>query len=131
MSSASFGIALLLVFSFSQAARDVFFASALQVVPVALVAAIAFGLTVVLFGALAQVRGQKLGRLLSRPREVLLLNVSTAMPWISYLIALQHLEPAVAWSQTFGGHRTKGSARERRNFRLNGKFKIFLTAGLP
>ena len=96
MSSASFGIALLLVFSFSQAARDVFFASALQVVPVALVAAIAFGLTVVLFGVLAQVRGQKLGRLLSRPREVLLLNVSNAVPWISYLIALQHLEPAVA-----------------------------------
>ena len=95
MPTATIGLTFLLVFSASQALRDVFFSNALQSVSVALVAAIAFGLTVLVFAGIALWRQSGLVRLLHRPKDLLFLNIATGVPWISYLIALRYLEPAL------------------------------------
>lgn len=95
MLATTLGLVFLLTFSMSQTLRDVFFGNALQSVSVALVATIAFGLTVLVFGCIAFWRRSGLLRLLRRPRDVLLLNIATGVPWINYLIALSYLEPAL------------------------------------
>ena len=95
MPAMTIGLMFLLVFSTSQALRDVFFSNALQSLSVAIVATIAFGLTVLVFGAIALWRRSGMVQLLRRPRDMLLLNIATGVPWISYLIALRYLEPAL------------------------------------
>ncbi len=86
------GLALLLPYPVLSAVVDVYAGHGEQALDPAVVAAVAFTLTVVIFTvpgktALPELRGHW--------RDVAALNVTTALTWISLLYALKFLEPAV------------------------------------
>jgi drug/metabolite transporter (DMT)-like permease len=97
--SVSRGIALLLPYPVLSAVVDVYAGHGEQALDPAVVAAIAFTLTVVMFavpGAVArQPAAAWLRALGGHRRDVVALNVSTALTWICLLYALKYLEPAV------------------------------------
>lgn len=82
------------MFAASQAVRDTFFGNVFQSTSFLFVAAVAFGLSTVLFGGWASIR---------KPGDVkglwtldfFWLNVTTAVAWLAYFFALRHLEPAI------------------------------------
>jgi drug/metabolite transporter (DMT)-like permease len=100
------GLALLLPYPVLSAVVDVYAGHGEQSLDPAVVAAVAFTLTVVLFAVLEAGAGRpaagqwpgsaSLKRTLrAQPQDIAALNVSTALTWISLLYALKFLEPAV------------------------------------
>lgn len=77
------------------ALRDVYFGAALQAYSPLHVAAITFTLGSLVFLSVLAVRRQRLSELRPWTREVLALNLTSAIAWIAYLHALRHLEPAL------------------------------------
>lgn len=92
------GVAPLLLFAALSAGVDVYAGNQLQVLSPLSVAAISFSLTAAFFlgGDLAQ-RGMRavLLPLRTNRSDVIALNVSTALTWLSMLYALRYLEPAI------------------------------------
>ncbi|MBG03382.1 MAG: hypothetical protein CMM59_04820 [Rhodospirillaceae bacterium] len=90
------GLLFLTVFALSQAVRDTFFANTFQSVSFLFVAALAFGMSTLLFGGWAVLRAPQEIRFLSgRPARFAVLNLTTALAWLAYFFALKHLEPAI------------------------------------
>jgi len=90
------GLLFLVIFALSQAVRDTYFANTFQSVSFLFVAALAFGLSILLFGGAAVVsRPSDLRHLCAAPVRFVVLNVTTAFAWLTYFFALKHLEPAV------------------------------------
>src|ERR1700728_2497558 len=107
------GLALLLPYPVLSAVVDVYAGRGEQALDPAVVAAVAFTLTVTLFavmgvaalGATVRATYSPGGRggptpgpvrtLRAHPADVLAINISTALTWISLLYALKFLEPAV------------------------------------
>ena len=96
MSSTHIGLICLFLFAASQGVRDAYFGNVFQSVSFFLVATIAFALSSVTFAALSLVRQPNdIRRLISRPRTLILLNITTAAAWLSFFLGLRYLEPAV------------------------------------
>lgn len=90
------GLVFLSLFALSQGVRDAYFGHVFQAVSFLLVAVLAFGASTLVFGLLALVRRPgDLALLLGRPRDLLMLNLTTAAAWLCFFYGLQHLEPAV------------------------------------
>lgn len=90
------GLLFLVIFALSQAVWDTYFANTFQSVSFLFVAALAFGLSILLFGGAAVVsRPSDLRHLCAAPVRFVVLNVTTAFAWLAYFFALKHLEPAV------------------------------------
>ncbi|MDP6708269.1 MAG: hypothetical protein QF893_18145 [Alphaproteobacteria bacterium] len=90
------GLACLIVFALSQAARDAFFANVFQSVSFLVVAILAFGGSTTVFGAWAWLDKPKELRVLVAHRRLFLgLNATTAAAWLAYFFALKNLEPAI------------------------------------
>jgi drug/metabolite transporter (DMT)-like permease len=93
------GLALLLPYPVLSAIVDVYAGHGEQKLDPAVVAAVAFTLTVVVFAAGEAARRRPadgpLRTLRGHRSDVAALNVSTALTWISLLYALKFLEPAV------------------------------------
>lgn len=93
--ASSLGIASLIGFVASQAVRDVYLGHLFGQLGLFEVAALAFGTAALVFGAALLVFSPGQLRLLIRGwRTVLLLNLTTAMAWLSYFQALRLVEPA-------------------------------------
>jgi drug/metabolite transporter (DMT)-like permease len=92
------GVAPLLAFAVLSGAVDVYAGNRLQALSPLDVAAISFSLTAVFFlGGETARRGvaAALRPLLTHRRDVIAINVSTAVTWLALLYALKYLEPAV------------------------------------
>jgi len=91
------GIAPLLAFAVMTAAMDVYGGNRLQVLSPQSLAAISFTLTAAFFLTLEMARrGVTAFRLIrSHTYDVVAINVTTAVTWLSTLYALKYLEPAV------------------------------------
>lgn len=93
------GLALLLPYPVLSAVVDVYAGHGEQALDPAVVAAVAFTLTVVIFfvpGAVSRRHAPgPLRTLRGHPYDVAALNITTALTWISLLYALKFLEPAV------------------------------------
>ncbi len=90
------GPACVLAFVFLSAFRDVFFADALKSAPFFAVALIAFATCTVAFLVVALVERQRTLRVVfADGRTFVLMNVFTAISWLSYFNALRFLEPAI------------------------------------
>ena len=86
------GLALLLPYPVLSAVVDVYAGRGEQTLDPAVVAAVAFTITVVMFAVPGKAAPTALR---GRWRDVAALNVTTALTWISLLYALKFLEPAV------------------------------------
>lgn len=90
------GPALVLVFCFSQAFRDVYFSHVFQNVSFFAVGFLAFFISTVLFAVLTALRHRaEIPKLLRHPGPVIAMNVTTAIAWNCYFFALTHLEPSI------------------------------------
>jgi drug/metabolite transporter (DMT)-like permease len=96
MASNLAGLGFLVVFALSQAVRDTFFGNTFQSVSFLFVAALAFGLSTLIFGGWAALKRPSELRILSAtPVRFCALNGTTAFAWLAYFFALTHLEPAI------------------------------------
>ena len=109
-----------LAFTALAAVRDVYFAAVFQRVSPLLVGVVAFSLCSIVFLPIALARSSaSVVRLLRRPRDLVWVNVTTALAWISFFYALQTVEPllvqvlfsgigplAIVWLD--GGDRSRG-----------------------
>jgi drug/metabolite transporter (DMT)-like permease len=90
------GPGMVLVFCFSQAFRDVYFANVFQGVDYFAVILVSFGVSTLIFGAIAAARApSEFTRMRGHWPDVLAMNVTTALAWTSYFYALKHMEPSV------------------------------------
>jgi hypothetical protein len=97
------GFACSTAFVVLAALRDVHLGGLFQHVPPATVAIVAFGLCSAAFLPLALVRDRAgLAALLRRPRALLWINVTSALPWLAFFHALSMSEPALAQVIFFG-----------------------------
>lgn len=86
----------LLIFALSQGVRDALFGNVFQSVSFFLVAVLTFGVSTILFcSVVAATRPSDFRKLASYPIKFIALNVTTALPWLSFFYGLTHLEPAV------------------------------------
>jgi drug/metabolite transporter (DMT)-like permease len=91
------GPAFILLFVILSAFRDVFFFGALKAAPFFAVAFIAFATCTVAFAVVAWLeRPRTLRVVFAHLRTFVLMNVFTALAWLSYFQSLRHLEPAIA-----------------------------------
>ncbi len=89
-------VALVLVFVFASALRDVYFGEIFQRLDFFAVVLTAFFLTTVIFLVLVIiVKRSQFQAMKAAWREVAVTNIGTAMAWLSYFFALKLLEPAV------------------------------------
>jgi drug/metabolite transporter (DMT)-like permease len=94
--SAFAGPLLVLVFTLSQAFRDVYFGSVFQRFDFFAVIVLAFALSTVIFGVVALIRAPgDFRKLRGQGFTVLMVNVTTAMAWSSYFFALTYLDPSI------------------------------------
>ena len=91
------GPAFILAFVVLSAFRDVFFAGTLRTAPFFAVALVAFATCSAAFLVVALLeRKRTLHVVLADPRTFLLMNLFTALAWLSYFQSLRLLEPAIA-----------------------------------
>ena len=91
------GPVFVLAFVILAAFRDVFFADALRAAPFFAVAFIAFATCTAAFLVIALIEKQRSLRVVFADRRTfVLMNLFTALAWLSYFQSLRHLEPAVA-----------------------------------
>ena len=89
------GPGLILFFVVFSALRDVYFRDAFHALDFFEVIIIAFSICTLVFMVVAVARGSRsLALLRADMRIVVAMNVATAVTWISYFLALKHLEPA-------------------------------------
>jgi drug/metabolite transporter (DMT)-like permease len=94
--AALFGPSMVLVFCLSQAFRDVYFADLFQGVDFFAVIVVAFGISTLIFGAVAAIRAPGgLTRMRGHVGTVVAMNLTTALAWTCYFFALKHLEPSI------------------------------------
>ncbi|TNM28820.1 DMT family transporter [Streptomyces sedi] len=93
------GVPPLLAYAVLAAAMDVYVGNRFEVVSPAAIAAVAFTLAVAVFaaadGARRRLRPAAPGALTRHRPDLIALNVTTAVTWLSTFYALDHLEPAV------------------------------------
>ncbi len=91
------GIMPLLGYAALTAAMDVYVSNRLQVISVASIAAISFTLAVVVFTVIyfRHREVQRLSAVLSHRRDLVTINITTALTWLSTFYALRYLEPAI------------------------------------
>src|SRR5262245_4544518 len=83
-----------LAFTALAAVRDVYFAGVFQQLSPLLVGVVAFSLCSIVFLPIALARSSaSVVRMLRRPRDIVWVNVTTALAWISFFYALQTVEP--------------------------------------
>ena len=91
------GPAFILAFVVLSAFRDVFFAGTLRTAPFFAVALVAFATCSAAFLVVALLeRKRTLHVVFADPRTFLLMNLFTALAWLSYFQSLCLLEPAIA-----------------------------------
>ena len=91
------GVMPLLTYAVLTAAMDVYAGNRLQVVSPASIAAISFTLVVVFFAAVhfRQSEARRLSVVSSHRRDLVAINITTAVTWLSTFYALSYLEPAI------------------------------------
>lgn len=90
------GMFFLIVFATSQGVRDAFFGNVFQSFNFLVIALLTFGISILIFSVVSRMRRPgDITRLLSQPRALLIMNITTAVAWLCYLYGLNHLEPAV------------------------------------
>jgi len=96
LSPRTIGLLCLIFFAVSQGIRDALFGNLFQSISFLLIAALAFGGSVLGFSALALLRQPKsFAGLAVSPARLLMLNITTACAWLSFFFGLRYLEPAV------------------------------------
>ncbi len=94
--SSLLGPLLVLVFTLSQAFRDVYFGNAFQHLDFFAVILLAFSLSTVIFAVVALIRAPgDFRKLLGQTRTILIANVTTAAAWICFFFALTYIDPAI------------------------------------
>jgi len=90
------GPLFVLLFTLSQAFRDVFFGSAFQRFDFFAILVLTFALSTAIFGVVVLIRAPgELRKLRPHAGTILAANVTTAAAWPCYFFALTHLDPAI------------------------------------
>jgi drug/metabolite transporter (DMT)-like permease len=90
------GPAFVLLFTLSQAFRDVYFGSVFQRFDFFAILALTFVLSTAIFGAVALIRAPgEFRKLRAQAGTIVAANVTTATAWSCYFFALSHLDPAI------------------------------------
>src|SRR5262245_37616829 len=90
------GPALVLVFTLSQAFRDVYFGTVFQRVNFFAVIFIAFALSTLIFGVVAAIRAPgDFRKLRGQGGAIVAVNLFTAAAWSSFFFALNYLDPSI------------------------------------
>lgn len=90
------GPAFVLVFTLSQAFRDVYFGDIFQRYAFFLIILIAFVLSTVIFAAATLIRvPADVGKLRGQWRTLVAANITTALAWTCFFFALTYLDPAI------------------------------------
>ncbi|WP_226961372.1 MULTISPECIES: DMT family transporter [Streptomyces] len=93
------GVLPLLVYAVLAAAMDVYAGNRFEVVSPAAIAAVSFTLAVAFFAVLVAARRRwhpaEPGALTTHRADLVAINVTTALTWLSTFYALDHLEPAI------------------------------------
>ncbi len=91
------GVLFVLLFNLLSSAKVVYVAHLIQETPAVLVMELTIGVMAIFFFALqARTLSSFLAKIKKEYREVLLLNISTAMSWVTFFFAVKYLEPAVS-----------------------------------
>lgn len=91
------GVVFVLLFVFFSAFRDVYFSGVFQAFSFFEIVVVAFSLCTVCFAALTALKEpRQFPKLLRNWPDVLMVNISTAVAWLSYFYGLQKLEPSIA-----------------------------------
>jgi len=90
------GPTYVLIFTLSQAFRDVYFGSVFQRFDFFAIIVLAFSLSTVLFGVVTLMRApDDFGRLRGQSWPIIAANVTTAAAWTCFFFALTYLDPAI------------------------------------
>ncbi|MGW6704154.1 hypothetical protein ACWGDE_04590 [Streptomyces sp. NPDC054956] len=90
------GVVCTLIYVSLSSGRDLFFADILHQVNIFVMVLIAFTVTMGMFSIPQLARGRGLlGRARSQRGDLVRINVTTAVMWLSFIFALKHIEPAV------------------------------------
>jgi hypothetical protein len=90
------GPAFVLIFTLSQAFRDVYFGEVFQRYPFFLIILIAFLLSTAIFAAATLIRVPgDVGKLRAQWRTIAAANITTALAWTCFFFALTYLDPAI------------------------------------
>lgn len=99
MTPAQVGIAWSLAFVFLESIQFVFFGNVFQRVSSVLFGSIVLGITTVAFVGWAAIRRRDQLRLaLSLPRHLIAINLTATASWLMFLMAVQLIEPAIAYT---------------------------------
>jgi drug/metabolite transporter (DMT)-like permease len=94
--SSLLGSSFVLIFTLSQAFRDVYFGDVFQRYNYFVVLLIAFSLSTVIFASSALVRAPgDFGKLHGQMRAIVSANITTALAWTCFFFALTYLDPAI------------------------------------
>jgi len=94
--SALLGPALVLIFTLSQAFRDVYFGDVFQRYDFFVIILIAFSLSTVIFTAVTLIRAPgDFGKLRGQVGIIAAANITTALAWTCFFFALTYLDPAI------------------------------------
>jgi drug/metabolite transporter (DMT)-like permease len=90
------GPALVLIFTLSQAFRDVYFGDVFQRYDFFVIILIAFSLSTVIFTAVTLIRAPRdFGKLRGQVGVIVAANITTALAWTCFFFALTYLDPAI------------------------------------
>jgi drug/metabolite transporter (DMT)-like permease len=90
------GPALVLIFTLSQAFRDVYFGDVFQRYDFFVIILIAFSLSTVIFTAVTLIRApQDFGKMRGQVGVIVTANITTALAWTCFFFALTYLDPAI------------------------------------
>jgi drug/metabolite transporter (DMT)-like permease len=94
--SSLLGPSLVLLFTLSQAFRDVYFGDVFQHYDFFVIILIAFSLSTVMFAVVTVIRAPgDFGKLRGNPGAVIAANITTAVAWTCFFFALTYLDPAI------------------------------------
>jgi drug/metabolite transporter (DMT)-like permease len=94
--SALAGPSFVLIFTLSQAFRDVYFGNVFQRFDFFAVMLLAFFLSTVIFAVVTSIRAPgNFRKLRGQTRTIFITNITTAIAWTSFFFALTHLDPAI------------------------------------
>lgn len=90
------GPLFVLLFTLSQAFRDVYFGNVFQRYDLFAIMLMAFTLSTVIFGAVTLIRAPgDFGKLRGHMRSIIAANITTAIAWTSFFFALTYIDPAI------------------------------------
>jgi drug/metabolite transporter (DMT)-like permease len=94
--SSLFGPSLVLLFTLSQAFRDVYFGDVFQRYDFFVIILIAFSLSTAIFAAVTLIRAPKdFAKLRGQMGAIIAANITTALAWTCFFFALTYLDPAI------------------------------------